>query len=322
MNDTKQKIIDGIEKCVEVFIKVSQTLYRIRCPFCGDSQKNTKSAHMYLKCSLDITEPILYYCHRAGCNAKGKLNNEFISRINLKIDGIDLDNQIYNRIKSVTNTSLDIITGEVVMNSLQVDYITKRLGPGFTKEDFEKFKIVWDMDNIRKFLTNSKVANSLPNNHNSVSFMSENQMAMLTRFTSETGSWIKTKMTSLEERSFYTIKSTIDIFSGDIIINIAEGIMDVLSLYKMFHKPDVSDVYLATLGSDYEAGLKHLIAKGFVGSDIRVNFFIDSDINERDLKWQLKKYKWIIPHMSIWKNIKSHDFGITADQIKLIEYPI
>ena len=56
-----------------------------------------------------------------------------------------------------------------------------------------------------------------------------------------------------------------------------------------------------------------------VGEAIIGAIYIDSDIDERSLKYQLRKYKWLFNRIIILKNIKSKDVGVPIDQIKLIE---
>lgn len=321
----KDKIMDEIEKNVDVFHKVSSIRYRIRCPFCGDSQSDPKDSHMYLKCDSDPNTPIVYYCFKGNCGAHGAVNKEFLDRLGIKINGIEkFTNKTFNRVSYIKKTNVDIITGSPIMNSPQIKYIEKRLGKGFNFDDYDKFKIIWDMNSLLPFITDDKSKHTLPSNTSSISFLSDDKSSMLTRFFDNINEfrWKKTKLFKSDNKSFYTIKATLDLFTKDkIIINIAEGIFDILSVYKNFNTGDNS-VHIASLGADYESGITYAIGNGFIGSNVTIRIFIDSNIDVKILKNKVKHYSWLFDKMIIMKNIKSEDFGTTIDNIKAVEYKI
>lgn len=319
MDDIKHRIINEIEKHVDVFTKVSAIQYRIRCPICGDSQKNPKDAHCYIKCSYDPNEPLLFNCFK--CNAGGRVTGSFLKKLGIDSDLIGtIDNQRYNRIWSIKKVDIDIITGKPVLSSLQAKYIENRLGAGFTEDDYDRFRIVWDMNPVYSYITNQRVKNTMPNNFNSISFLSDDKSVMLTRYFDDCGDrWRKIKLFPSENRAFYTIKSTLDLFTKDTIeVNIAEGIMDVLSIYKNFNGGENS-VFISTLGSDYIGGIDYAIGKGLIGYNVVIKIYVDNDIDTRVLKMKLKKYKWLFNRIYIYENIKSKDVGVKIDKIKLIE---
>jgi len=105
-----------------------------------------------------------------------------------------------------------------------------------------------------------------------------------------------------------------------IVVNIAEGVFDILSVYKNFS--DDNSIYVSTLGSDYESGINYAISNGFIGGNIIMKIYIDSDINEKILKYRIKKYKWLFDKIYIYKNINAEDFGVPMDQINRIEYQL
>ena len=82
--------------------QVNDTEFRTRCPFCGDSQKNFNTGHLYIRINVDDNFPIVYNCFK--CNESGIVNEEFltvmdINNSNLKSSIIRPD-QIYNIIFS------------------------------------------------------------------------------------------------------------------------------------------------------------------------------------------------------------------------------
>lgn len=326
-NEDKLEIVKEIEKNVDVFYKVNKIQYRIRCPFCGDSRKNPKDAHCYIKCSDDPSEPLLYHCFLANCNSNGIVNSRFMRKLGIisrdVIEKVDkLGNIVYNRIPSLKETNINIILGNPDMKSPQAKYIEQRLGTGFTFDDYDKFSIVWDMKLIYPYISDVSVKNTLPSNNNSISFISSDKSLMLTRYFSDDGSrWRKIKLFKSSDRSFYTIKVPIDIFTKeDITINIAEGIIDVLSIYRNFSCDN--SVYIATIGSDYISGIEYAISKGLIGTNVNIKLYIDSDINESLLNRRVKKFKWLFNSIKIYKNIKKKDVGVHIDDIKLVDIKV
>ena len=317
MNNTKQFILEKIKSRAEIFHKINDIQFRTRCIFCGDSQKNLKDAHMYLKCSYNPNEPIFYNCFK--CNASGKVNKYFLKKLN--IDTSLIKDELLNKLSYNKKTNVNIITGNPIMNSPQVDYTEYRVGEGFTYDDYDQFKIIWNINSLIPYISNNRIKHILPSNDTSISFLSEDKSTILTRyFNDNIGRWKKTKLFPSENKSFYTIKSDINLFSKDnITINIAEGIYDVLSIYKNFNTGNDS-VYLAALGSDYESALQFAINTGFIGKNILIKIYLDSEIDLDELKIQLKKYQWLFQKILIYKNIKYKDFGTTIDKIKYIEY--
>jgi len=319
MNDVKQQIIDDIRKKVTVFKVVPPVRYRIRCPYCGDSQKDPRDAHCYILCSPDPSEPLQFKCFL--CNRKGRVKKDFLDLI-----GVDqnlsqqIEHQRYNRISVFKSSNINVITGIPNLVSPQVKYIEGRLGTGFTFDDYDKFKIIWDMHEILQYITAPRIINSMPTNRDSISFLSDDKSMILNRsFYDNDGRWRKIKIFGSNDTAFYTIKTTLDLFTRDpIVVNIAEGIFDVLSIYKNFNDGPNS-VYVATLGSDYVAAVDYIMSKGFVGSNIILKIYYDSNINGKKLASQLKRFKWIFGGIYIYRNIIGKDVGVKLDEIKLVE---
>ena len=121
---------------------------------------------------------------------------------------------------------------------------------------------------------------------------------------------------------FYTIKSTFNIFTEEpIYLNIAEGIFDIISVYKNFTNSENS-VFIASLGSDYVAALENMIRRGIIGKNVIVNIYIDNGIDEKRLKHSLMKYKWIFNSIHLIRNSKSKDVGTKMDNIFLVDNKI
>jgi len=312
-------MLNEIEKHSSVFKKINSEEYRIRCPICGDSQKNLKDAHCYLKCSLKLDEPILYNCFL--CNSHGAINKQFLDNLGIdnKFDEI-LNKQKYNRLMSLKNNK-NIELGDISLIKYQMKYLEHRLGKGLNINDFLLFRIVCDINILKDYITEDRIKHILPNNDTSISFLSDDNSLLLNRaFYENMGyRWKKIKLFENDMQSFYTIKTTVDLFNK-LILNIAEGIIDVISIYKNF-KTD-NDVFIATLGSDYISGIDYAIAKGILGENVILNIYIDNDINEKNLKFKLKKYRWMFKDIYICKNLLSKDVGVKIDEIQLVKIKI
>lgn len=323
VNDVKQQILEEIRNSVEIFRHRGGVQYSIRCPICGDSQTDPRDSHCYIKCSYDPTEPIVYKCFK--CNSGGRVGPWFLKKLNIKPDVIAmLDNGRYSKLTSTKQSLLDITSGTPDMNSNQVKYIEDRLGKGFTYEDYEKFKIVWDDKPILDYITNPRLKNSFPPIDTTITFWSDNRCVLLNRtfFEGEESQWRKITLVNESSKAFYTIKTQINLLTMDrTVVNIAEGVFDILSAYKNFNDCENS-AFIATLGSDYISAVNYAIAKGLVGTNVELRLYIDDNIKESQLKYGLKRFKWMFNSIHIFKNVKYKDIGIPIDQIQLSEYII
>ena len=322
--DIKHQILEEIRNNVDVFTKRNGPNWSIRCPICGDSQTDLRDSHCYIKCSDDPNEPLYFNCFK--CNAGGRITGWFLKKLNIKPEVIAmLDTGRYTKLISSNQSLLNIATDKPIMNSPQVKYIESRLGPGLEYEDYQKFKIIWDTKDVLEYITNPRVRNTFPSNDSTISFLSDNQAVVINRtfLGDQTESqWRKITIVNKDTKAFYTIKTQIDLFSLDkTVVNIAEGIFDILSVYKNFNDCDNS-AFIATLGSDYISAVNYAIAKGLIGTNVELRLYIDNGIKEKQLKYTLRRFKWMFNSIKIFHNIKSKDVGVPIDQIKLSWYKI
>jgi hypothetical protein len=236
-----------------------------------------------------------------------------------KVD--DLFITTHRKLPKVTAENVNVMTGDVNMDSDQVGYIEYRLGSGFTEEDYDRFKIVWNSSNLIPFISSDRIRHTLPSNDSSISFLSDTRATMLTRFFNSSGGmrWKNINLYPSGGKAFYTIKSSIDLFyTGNTVVNVAEGIFDLLSVYKNFNSGENS-IYLAILGKDYTDAIDYLVARGIVGSSVVIRMYIDSDINVSEIKKLMRYYKWLFGSIIIVRNSKADDFGVKIENIDPIE---
>jgi len=320
-NELKIKVLEKIKGSQTIFHETSPFQYNMRCIFCGDSQKKLTDTHLYLKCSPDPMEPILFQCFK--CNAHGKVDEKFLSLLGIDIPEFKSQEwQRYNKLPSLKTVDTEIITGSVNLESDQVGYIEYRIGPGLTYEDYDKFKIVWEIDSLLPYITTQRVKHTLPSNNDSISFLSDDKSMLLTRFFNpppNSPEWKKSRLFPANKRSFYTIKATLNILSSETVyVNIAEGIFDILSIYKNFPTGENS-LYLAFLGRDYEMAIEYIIARGLIGGNIIVRVYSDADIEKKFLRYRLRKFKWLFQSITLFFNTLEKDFGLNVERIKLVE---
>lgn len=320
-NETKSLIMKEIENKALMFKRSSKVQYRIRCPFCGDSDKNPRDLHCYIKCDYENPdEEIKYNCFL--CNRGGNKVYKLLQALNADGNVVDMArSDISNRIGTIKESNINVITSNPDMNSPQVEFITNRLGEGLTYDDFSKFRIIWDMDEVRKFITDARRLNTIPSNRDRINFISDNKSMILSRSFEEDKQESQWRKVSLfpNSKSFYIIQTTIDLFTDEIItMNIAEGILDILSAYKNFND-GANSVFISSLGSNYISALQYMIMKGFVGKNIDVKIYIDHGIDEKTLIKDIKHFKYMFRSIKLYKNIRYKDIGTTIDKIKLVE---
>ena len=313
---TKKKVMTELENKAVNFSSVGGSQYRIRCPVCGDSNKRDTAAHCYIKCDYDNPgEPILYNCFR--CNAHGMVNNKFLE--GLGIDPIIKNDHAHYNVFYQKANDIEMNLGEVDLKSPQALYINHRLKTHFDKEDFQRFRIVWSVESLKKSLWDQQVIKRIPTNYEAISFISEDHSTILSRFFDEKiGRWMKMSFNrSKPHKSIYNIHTTIDLFNMDkqITVYIAEGILDAISLYGMYGAEN--NVYIAVLGSNYIDGMDYLMRRGILGHNVDVVVVADNDIHLPSLKQRLKAYKWMYNSISVCVNVMEKDVGVPVDQIKL-----
>lgn len=313
----KIKVLDAIREKSIFFKKVSPVQYRIRCPFCGDSQKNMNTGHMYLKCDMDPSTPILYYCFKANCRAKGIVDESFLKHFDIdpsEVGGIDSMKR-RNRLSSYRK-NINVDVGSPYQGS-QYEYLKKRLGIPFDVNELSKFKIIWDVEKFKTLLP-QRLQHKIVSAEEGISFLSSDQLSVMTRFYHPTTiDWLKQRLINSEDKILYTIKSEVDIFSENpITVCIAEGIITLISVYHHFRTDN--GIYLATLGSRYDDGITFLIDKGIYGDNVNIHLYIDNNITMHYIKSIIKKYRWLYHEFKVYQNMKANDFGVPISQIERV----
>ena len=296
MNNKEIKLafIDSLYSRGEYIRQVNDVQYQTRCPFCGDSKTKLNTGHLYIKVNPEDNYPMVYHCFK--CEESGIVNDSFlmamdINDINLKSNIVSL-NKTSDKIKGQKFFNEDKIINfgyklPEIKDYNKIRYIEDRLENTLSNEDISKFKIITSLrdflvfNNIKEITMENYICHNIEKNY--VGFLTFGGAYILFRDISNRQyyKWIKYPVTE-ESRGcklFYSIENSIDVFSRENInINLSEGVMDILSLYKNLEYNSSNDLNIAVGGKQYLPILNTLSGMGFVGSNINLNIFSDNDI--------------------------------------------
>lgn len=347
--DIKLLVIEKLFERGEYIKQVNDDEYRTRCPFCGDSMKNLNTGHLYIKINPDDNFPMVYNCFK--CNEHGIVNQEFLSLMdiddmNLKSAVLALNNNAdkFSSQKFLDNNKTIMFDYKrpPIVRGDKTKYIEDRLGISLSDNDLNDMKVI---TSLREFLILNHIKTvTLPEpllwklEKKYVGFLTYGASHILFRDITNTEDyrWIKYQITheSRQCRAFYSIASTIDIFTkDDITINLTEGIMDILSVYTNLEYNKENTLNIAVCGKHYISILEKLINMGFIGSNIHINIFADNDMQfnksknnkPTDLAYFQKifyKMKHVFGDISIYYNQIDKDVGVPKDKILLKKYKI
>ena len=96
MNLTDSKYIGLVSSRLQKFKKVKNNLYNLRCPICGDSQKNKNKARGYL---YTVKADVNYKCHNCGASMT-------FSNFLKKVDPVLQKQYVFERFKDGHTLSL------------------------------------------------------------------------------------------------------------------------------------------------------------------------------------------------------------------------
>ena len=347
----KEDFIQALFNRVGIYTRrINDTEFRTRCPFCGDSAKNQNTGHFYIHVNTEDNYPIQYHCFL--CEEGGVLQPSALQL--LDIDDTLLKSGVMTLNK--TSSKLDrkgminevkIVNFEYELPDIKIGaktkYIEERLGlKGLPEEEFKKMKVITSLrdfcvlNKIKKLTCTNQVAFKLEEKY--VGFLTYGNSHILFRDITDTEElrWVKYPITSESSanRIFYSMESAIDLFTEDeITINLAEGVLDILSANYNLGYSGSNILNLCVSGKYYDSLILFLVSLGFVGSNITINIFADNDhdFNKKNKNntttidyYQkiLKNYKHLFGKINVWYNLMSKDIGVPRDKIKLKKYQI
>ena len=344
--EIKQSFIQSLYDRGEYIRQVNDVEYRTRCPFCGDSQKNLNTGHMYIRVNIEDNFPIVYNCFK--CQEHGVVNQEFLNAMDLS------DSNLKSSIISLNKTTDKMsahkfLYGEKIIQfgyelpditrGRKIEYIEERLGLSLNDDDLLRMKVITSLrdfliHNEIKKLTMPKQWCSIIEDHY-VGFLTFGGSHILFRDITEKEKykWLKYPITdeSKQCKAFYSMQNDVDIFTDDkLIINLSEGVMDILSVYGNLGYHNSNIMNIAVCGKHYVSILTTLVNMGFVGDNIVLNIFSDNDKDFNDKNNQpttieyfrriLKKMKYLYHEVNIFYNTIGKDVGVPKENIILERY--
>ena len=324
----------------------------IRCPFCGDSQKDMRDAHFYigLQTQYDTDRyqvPPKYHCFL--CNKGGTLTGELLlEMLNYNVDDESIIhdlNVLANKSKKSRSSKTKLFkkysytTIGCVQNSEldleKLNYINNRLGLSLTIEQALKDKIVFSLlyflyyNGINNVNVSDAELNAISNNF--IGFLSLDNSFIIFRNCSGK----KMELDSLKKRykkyqitsdendidlfKYYCIPTRIDTLSMEPInIHVAEGPFDILSIcYNLNHNNRDNQIYISAGGKGYANAVYAIIDILKLSPNIIIHIYPDNDVEDDKIKMYMYRFTDIGVPVYMHRNIHDgeNDFGVKMSRI-------
>lgn len=333
MDQLSQELVRELKKLKVYNLTASQNEISVRCPFCGDSKKNSRSSHFYIKLNRKENEPFLYYCQK--CQVKGILNSEILKKLQLNdldliLDITDLNKNVKldNKRNNTRKRVIKINNGKPNKFSLRkYDYFKNRLGINIEFDKLKDYKIVLNLYDLLDYnhietLTNNneKLCNYIDKNF--ICFLSYDNNYLVCRNLDKeskfryynyniTGNYDETK-------KFFVIPNKIDILNPELNVVIAEGIFDIFGIY--FHVKNQykeNTLYIAANGTGYKGIIDFLLSEGFLKLNLEI--YSDADQNIEKYKFIKNDYYMFLNDFHLYYNSIGKDYGVKKEEIRIIE---
>lgn len=323
---------------------VSDNQVAVRCPFCGDSRKNSKSTHFGIKINFrDEQDPIMFNCFL--CNEGGIMTSEVLHLLEIHDIQITSGMKIFNKgvmqnIKKMGFKENDIqlslpLVEDNDSNAIKKLYLEKRLGVSFTYEELTKLKTVFSLkqflikNDIQSITVKPDKARELNNNYIGWLTIRNEKINFRQVLNSHYKRYEKYNVyNGLDNtQKFYTIPTSINITSNDpIYIVVSEGILDLWgAYYHIFNERTDNMIYSAACGSGYVNVIKYFIRQGLI-DNIQLIILSDNEPH-RTVSYYKKSFKDIsewVDTITIYyndyindKGIVEKDFGVPKSKIKV-----
>lgn len=318
----------------------------INCPMCNREGNTDTNRHMYISLGYD-NKPPMFNCFK-NMNHRGLLTESFLKEFSSNPQCVDksfIDDieKHYKETSKLTRyrtnkTTFFNISNPIPMNNsisrYKLDYINNRLGLRLTYNDISKYKIVLNLydllsyNNIQYTTRTTYISDML--NKYFIGFLTNNNSTLIMRNISNdkiklpdsiSGRYIKYAVfNNTQESGYYIIPSICDI-NKHVVINIAEGTFDILSVFYLNKCIDKNNIYISIGGNSYASVMEYFITTlGLI--DISFNIFIDNDIPNKILSIIANKFKPLGIPITIFMNTMKgeKDFGVSRDRIKIYSY--
>lgn len=324
---------------------------QVRCPYCGDSSKNPKSAHMYISNKY----PHAYNCFRCPVSS-GYLTYDLVDKLGI----FDAEIRVYakklekdsignykppNRKKVVKDLTLRRRLELSAPNKLDIDkvkYLTNRIGRKLSKRDIERYKIVFSLIDFLELNKNE----NYPAKVETVEYIDEEFFGFLsmdeTNITFRNITQEKTKRYRLfslynvsEKSKTFSVRKDLDIFGNDFHVVIAEGPIDLMQIEHLFYDEDTltNPHYISgsVNGNTFTHAINEFLALGLFPATFDI--YIDNEYKSiENITKELKrlrvfnssyyKFNVYLNNHPKYQKQKKQDFGVPVDQIKRVKVNI
>lgn len=252
---------------------------------------------------IDIRDDGPVLCHCFKCNFGGFLNADMVDKLGLhiQIPKFKSHRKIQNT-RSVSFKTVDEDDKKSIDEAVR--YIGSRTGCYPSIEELKAFRFI---SNAHAYSMEYGLQFTKPPNFNGRYWFGLTNGNMVGRAKSSNAEmrWIKLSSTNIDSMNIYNIRVPFDLASP-ITVMISEGVMDSIGLYNI--SKGQNNIYISSLGKDYEAGLKYMINRGIYGDSVSVKIFKDSDVDTKSIKIN-KNLKSLFKKVEVWCNSAGHDYG-------------
>jgi hypothetical protein len=333
--DLKSLLISSIKKHIKPsYFNGAKTELSIRCPYCGDSIKSTRSAHLYIELNNDVC--FNYYCQR--CNTTGIVNENFLKDIKLYNDELsvglfDLNKNIKyhkkTKTSSVTFAKKDLTFPKLTGTEGELEklnYFNDRLGITCkANKAANMFRVILSFE---KFLDHNEIDVLTCTEEKAylldkycVGFLSYDQTNIVFRSLDEKKTNFRYYIYNIfgdyeDSKRFYTIKATLDILQPQLNVVVTEGIFDIIGVYNHIYNGIADNtLFIAVNGVGYNLIFQHLARLGFLNMNITI--YSDDDV-DKSFYVRMKEFNPVISNnrIKIVYNKIRKDFGVKKEEIQ------
>jgi len=306
----------------------------LRCPYCGHTSSAGKK-HMYIGLSKD--KPYMFNCFK--CEAGGLVNRTFLNLLDIRdeelIQAIDIHNKEMRLSRSNSYSANRLREPQVAYDAFEVNYdiypdkvnyINSRLGTNLSVSEMMNMKIIFDFSFFKRQIMRYLGATESDFERiqrDYVGFLSVNNTSLSMRCIRQTDSKYRYLICKLDDRDIYNkafcIPSSIPYTSDRIMVHIAEGQFDIISIYNNMTNRSTG-IYFAAAGNKYSAILKYILSKGIMYMDIHLYFDNDSagEIAKRQIEYFIKNNIAFFRGSRVFAHVNQadKDYGVSIDKIQ------
>ena len=306
----------------------------LRCPYCGHTSSAGKK-HMYIGLSKD--KPYMFNCFK--CEAGGLVNRTFLNLLDIRdeelIQAIDIHNKEMRLSRSNSYASNRLREPQVAYDAFEVNYdiypdkvkyINGRLGTNLSVSEMMNMKIIFDFSFFKRQIMRYLGATESDFERiqrDYVGFLSVNNTSLSMRCIRQTDSKYRYLICKLDDRDIYNkafcIPSSIPYTSDRIMVHIAEGQFDIISIYNNITNRSTG-IYFAAAGNKYSAILKYILSKGIMYMDIHLYFDNDQagEIAKRQIEYFIKNNITFFRGSRVFAHVNQadKDYGVPIDKIQ------